>query len=373
MPQDAYSSSGLTDTMAPGTLSKLSLSQAVAFRVNFDGTPPPHEQMYWRGPVLWDFDGVTWSAGIKHATDCRNWRLSTGRLTTPSPWNRTTKDGCLRWICRPGFPFPMSSLDDFQVESREPVTCAHPLPGAFTAGLSRQCGEAPFPTAARPGTAAHHSIRARASWRQNGAPPCPTTRRSCVPHTPISIAKILSTRWSHRCWATNGMDDFLFETRKGFCEHYASSFVFLMRAAGIPARVVTGYQGGEFNALGGYTIVRQADAHAWAEVWLARRGWVRVDPTAAISPERVQSGLSAAVPDSAALPFLARTQSPLAAQDALQSGHAQPPVEPVGAGLQHRAPVCLPHPPGHGRRQLAKNGASTCCSAWRCWWACLRC
>jgi hypothetical protein len=104
----------------------------------------------------------------------------------------------------------------------------------------------------------------------------------------------------------NSVDDFLFTTKRGFCEHYASSFVFLMRAAGIPARVVTGYQGGEFNELGGYFVVRQYDAHAWAEVWLRGRGWVRVDPTAAIAPDRIQSGLNAALPDSTALP----TQSP---------------------------------------------------------------
>jgi hypothetical protein len=109
----------------------------------------------------------------------------------------------------------------------------------------------------------------------------------------------------------NSVDEFLFESKQGFCEHYAGSFVFLMRAAGIPARVVTGYQGGQFNELGGYYILRQADAHAWTEVWLPGRGWVRIDPTGAIAPGRIQFGLNAALPDSAALPFLARTQSPL--------------------------------------------------------------
>jgi hypothetical protein len=108
----------------------------------------------------------------------------------------------------------------------------------------------------------------------------------------------------------NSVDDFLFSSKKGFCEHYAGSFVFLLRAAGIPARVVTGYQGGEYNDLGGYYILRQSDAHAWAEVWLRDRGWVRIDPTAAIAPSRIQNGLNAALPDNAALPFLVRTQSP---------------------------------------------------------------
>jgi len=95
----------------------------------------------------------------------------------------------------------------------------------------------------------------------------------------------------------NVVDGFLFNSRRGFCEHYAASFVFLMRAAGVPARVVTGYQGGEANPLGNYLIVRQSDAHAWAEIWLDGQGWVRVDPTAAVSPLRVESGLAAALPE----------------------------------------------------------------------------
>jgi hypothetical protein len=102
------------------------------------------------------------------------------------------------------------------------------------------------------------------------------------------------------------VDDFLFNTRAGFCEHYASAFVFLMRAAGIPARVVTGYQGGELNPVGDYVIVRQSEAHAWAEVWFAGEGWIRVDPTAAVSPLRVESGIAAAIPTSTGLPLLVR-------------------------------------------------------------------
>jgi protein-glutamine gamma-glutamyltransferase len=94
----------------------------------------------------------------------------------------------------------------------------------------------------------------------------------------------------------NSVDEFLYRTRAGFCEHYASSFVFLMRAAGVPARVVTGYQGGEINPVDGFLVVRQSDAHAWAEVWIAKRGWVRVDPTAAVSPDRVERNLARALP-----------------------------------------------------------------------------
>ncbi|HSS46605.1 MAG TPA: transglutaminase domain-containing protein, partial [Burkholderiales bacterium] len=104
----------------------------------------------------------------------------------------------------------------------------------------------------------------------------------------------------------NPVDEFLFDTKRSFCEHYASSFAFLMRVAGIPTRVVTGYQGGELNELGNYLIVGQADAHAWTEVWLKDRGWVRVDPTAAVSPLRVEAGIAAAVPKTDSLPLLVR-------------------------------------------------------------------
>ena len=104
----------------------------------------------------------------------------------------------------------------------------------------------------------------------------------------------------------NPIDEFLFETRRGFCEHYASAFVFLMRAAGVPARVVTGYQGGEINPLGDYMIVRQSEAHAWAEVWLAGQGWVRVDPTGAVSPARIEAGIAAAMPPGEPVPSAVR-------------------------------------------------------------------
>ena len=111
--------------------------------------------------------------------------------------------------------------------------------------------------------------------------------------------------------ADNAVDEFLFDTRKGFCEHYASAFTVVMRAAGVPARVVTGYQGGEFNPFGGYLIVRQSDAHAWSEVWIEGRGWSRVDPTAAVAPERIQGGLIDAVAADEPVPGRLRDASPI--------------------------------------------------------------
>jgi hypothetical protein len=105
------------------------------------------------------------------------------------------------------------------------------------------------------------------------------------------------------------MDEFLFETRRGFCEHYASAFSLVMRAAGVPARVVTGYQGGEYNPIGGYLIVRQSDAHAWSEIWVEGRGWLRVDPTAAVAPERIERGLIGAVAEGEPVPGRLRDAS----------------------------------------------------------------
>jgi transglutaminase-like putative cysteine protease len=102
--------------------------------------------------------------------------------------------------------------------------------------------------------------------------------------------------------ARDSVDDFLFNTRQGFCGHYASAFTMLMRAAGIPARVVGGYQGGDWNPIGGYLIVRHSHAHAWSEIWLPASGWTRVDPTAAIAPERIERGIEASFPDEELLP-----------------------------------------------------------------------
>jgi transglutaminase-like putative cysteine protease len=309
MPQDAYSSSGLTDSMAPGTLSKLSLSQAVAFRVNFERTPPPHEQMYWRGPVLWDYDGVTWSAGVK----TRNRPPQLEIIDRPVDYTVTLEPHNKKWLFALDIPtrlsIPNVILDDFHVESRDAVTSriryqAHSQLG-YRANIDEAYSQLQRALALPPSL----NPRARklaAEWRAT------LPNEEAIVRTAYGYFNRENFVYTLEppLLGANGIDDFLFQTRKGFCEHYASSFVFLMRAAGIPARIVTGYQGGEFNTLGGYSIVRQSDAHAWAEVWLARRGWVRVDPTAAISPERVQSGLNAAVPDSPALPFFARNPSP---------------------------------------------------------------
>jgi len=142
-------------------------------------------------------------------------------------------------------------------------------------------------------------------WRRSGDGPEQLVQRAFALFRDQEFAYTLHPDLLGR----NPVDQFLFQTRRGFCEHYASAFVVLMRAAGVPARVVGGYLGGELNPVDGYLVVRQADAHAWAEVWLPGRGWVRMDPTAAVSPARVESGLAASVPAGESLPALIRTNA----------------------------------------------------------------
>ncbi len=305
MPQDAYATSGLSDSMAPGSVSKLSLSDAVAFRVSFAGTPPLREQMYWRGPVLWDFDGTTWSRG-------RNATLHKPQLDdaeAPIDYTVTLEPHNKPWLFALEMPsqlsIPAELAPDFQLLSRTPVNARLRYNARSHLSFRANLFEPPQQMAralALPPDADSRARQLAAEWRKR------TTDGTAL--AALALAYFNRNGFSYTleppALGLNSVDDFIFTTKKGFCEHYAGSFVFLMRAAGVPARVVTGYQGGEYNELGGYYIVRQSDAHAWAEIWLPQRGWVRYDPTAAISPARILSGLTAALPDNTALPFMAR-------------------------------------------------------------------
>ncbi len=310
LPQDAYASSGLDDKMAPGSMSKLSLSDAVAFRVTFSGAPPLREQMYWRGPVLWEFDGRTWTRG----QGIRTRQPQLDDLASPVDYTVTLEPNNKPWLFTLEMPtrlsIPATLTYDFQVLNKAPINARMRYDAHSQLGYRANVEETPYQLQRALTLPDNLNPRARklaAEWRASQPGDDALMNTALRYFNRENFVYTLEPP----LLGVNSVDDFLFESRKGFCEHYASSFVFLMRAAGIPARVVTGYQGGEFSELGGYTIVRQSDAHAWAEVWLKERGWVRVDPTAAISPARVQGGLNAALPDNAALPFLARTQSPL--------------------------------------------------------------
>jgi len=309
MPRSDLGRTGLSESMSPGSISKLSLSDEIAFRVTFKGIPPMRDLMYWRGPVLADYDGQTWTAG----------RTATGTspqlddLSAPVDYTVMLEPNDRRSLFALEMPtrvsIPVKMTYDFQLRVRDPVTSR--LRYDVRSQLVYRANAQEEPIQLRYATLLPRGINPRARELAEGW-------RSAYANDETIMLAALHYFTQQKFGYTlepppvgvNGIDDFLFVTRQGFCEHYAGAFVFLMRAAGIPARVVTGYQGAEFNELGDYFIVRQSDAHAWAEVWLQGRGWVRADPTAQVSPARIQTGLTAVMRDNAALPLLARTSSP---------------------------------------------------------------
>lgn len=293
---------GLSEEMTPGDVSELSLSSAIAFRVKFQGEPPPPRDRYWRGPVLHQFDGRTWR-----------------RTATPFTPQEVVSSGATyryrislepqerNWI----FPLDMVTgwdrdrafrTGDFQLYARQQqiaVLTSFELQSAPT-----------YVTASE--------LRKELRYWDTYVPPNRNTRtvelarqmRESAGSDEAFIQSVLTKFGSEEFYYTlqppaldlNAVDDFLFNSKRGFCEHFASAFTVMARSVGIPARVVTGYQGGEFNSMGGYFIVRQSDAHAWSEVWLEGRGWQRIDPTAAIAPERIERGLDAAISEQEDVP-----------------------------------------------------------------------
>lgn len=309
MPQDAYSGvTGLTDTMSPGTLSQLSVSDAIAFRVLFKGPAPAPRQLYWRGPVLWDFDGRTWRTGP------RRWRTAdevTGGearfeySVVLEPHNRN-------WLfaLETAASLPPNSWlsNDGQVMSNNEIRNRMRYDMVSLAGGRRE-GEETQGSLARatilPAGFNPRTVELAKGWR--------TTLKGDDEILRHAITWLRDQRFIYTllppALGRNSVDEFLFDTKRGFCEHFSSAFVVLMRAAGVPARVVTGYQGGEFNPLDGYLTVRQAEAHAWAEVYVQSRGWVRVDPTAVSVPGRVDSGMARSVPSGDPVPYLMRVDA----------------------------------------------------------------
>lgn len=295
LPKDAYSgTTGLSDSMSPGAISQLIRSDAVAFRVRFDDTPPDNSQRYWRGPVLWDYDGRTWSTQRKPPSGKAQF-LPLGQsfsyTITLEPHNQ-------RWLFALDLPaeFPpgSSASADFQILALRPLhqRIRYSLTSYPAYRLGDNLSDEAWERALHLPDGNPRTMQLAAQWR--------TSLDS--PRT-IALQALKMFREEKFFYTLNppllgeqAVDDFLFGSRRGFCEHYASSFVFLMRAAGIPARVVTGYQGGDPNPMSDYMIVRQSDAHAWAEIWLDGEGWVRIDPTAAVSPSRIESGIASALP-----------------------------------------------------------------------------
>jgi transglutaminase-like putative cysteine protease len=289
---DQGAESGLSDSMSPGDISELALSDEVAFRVHFAGSPPPPQELYWRGPVLHDFDGRTWKRSYPVAFTApvleprgpsyqytlslephqHNWIFA---LDWPSHWDLPR--GALTGDYTLVQPDPVSRPIDVTVTSHTQVRSLEPL----SASLRRR--DVRLPPGHNPRT-----VQLAQSLRQ--AHPDDLDYVHAV--LDMFAQQAFYYTLTPPRLADDSVDGFLFDTKRGFCGHYASAFAVLMRAAGIPARVVTGYAGGTFNRFADYWILRQSDAHAWNEVWIDGNGWLRVDPTSSIAANRVDHALN---------------------------------------------------------------------------------
>ncbi len=308
LPAEAFgANSGLSDSMAPGNISLLSQSDAIAFRAKFIGDPPERKQLYWRGPVFRHFDGHVWRAGDSRGAGPAQFES----LGNPIFYTVTIEPHERRWLFAldlPGkVPPDAAATGDYQLLAHRPVLArlnydmSSFLEYRATGGASRDelAAARRLPEGFNP-----RALALGEQWRRE----LQSDRRIVARAVEYFQRANLSYTLAPPLLGHDSVDEFLFDTKRGFCEHFSAAFTVLMRAAGLPARVVTGYQGGEVNPIDGYLTVRQSDAHAWVEVWLESQGWVRVDPTAAAVPSRLESGLAAAVPASDPLPFLVRSE-----------------------------------------------------------------
>ncbi|MBH1664552.1 DUF3488 domain-containing transglutaminase family protein [Stenotrophomonas maltophilia] len=287
VPERAVSTPGLSDSMEPGQWLDLMADDTPALRVQFFGAVPEPDQRYWRGPVLTDFDGRRWTrdrartqrppaivdAGARgwdyqidyEPTDRR--QLVALDLPTRAP-EGSTLDADMSLLS----DRTLSALSRWRLHSAPPQHFDSALPPY----LRRAALQLPAGFNPRTATLARQ-------WRQEAGSNDEAVVRRALQWITTDFSYTLDTPVAGR----DPIDEFLFGYKAGFCEHFSSAFVVLMRNAGIPARVVTGFAGGTRNRVGDYWVVRRMDAHAWAEVWLPQRGWVRVDPTAAVAPERI--------------------------------------------------------------------------------------
>jgi len=299
---------GVSDKMTPGSLASLTESDELVFKATFEGRPPQFKDLYWRGLVLTEFDGSSWTQNESLL------RQSVYRYRQAEPgWVEGIEYGGDTFeydiIMEPSFQNWMFSLMVPEVPEDRDFVILHDYRVASIRKIRQKI---------RYQLTSHldYTVQEKLDdfWRYRytrlpeGSNPQAVALAQEMSEqalTPSAMSRDIQVMFYQQEFVytlqpgkmddTNSVDSFLFDNRRGFCEHYASAYVFLMRAAGIPARVVVGYQGGEYNPNGNYVSVRQFDAHAWAEIWLEGQGWVRVDPTMAVAPERIERGLEAAV------------------------------------------------------------------------------
>jgi transglutaminase-like putative cysteine protease len=304
LPGDAHAGrTGLSDTMSPGNISNLAQSEEIAFRVKFSGAAPPQSQLYWRGVVLANYDGRNWSA--LRSPLGRNTQIKLNLRGEPVDYQVTLEPHGRRWLFALEVPRILPQLannaafmsDELQMLSSRPINARvrYDVSSHVDFDMQPELTDQLLEPWLRLPAGFHPRTRELAAQLRGQYRSAPEIVNAALRN--FREQEFIYTL-QPPLLGRDAVDDFLFTTRAGFCEHYSAAFVVMMRAAGIPSRVVTGYQGGEINPSDGYMTVRQSDAHAWAEVWLEGRGWTRVDPTAAVAPDRIRRNLSSVIPRS---------------------------------------------------------------------------
>jgi transglutaminase-like putative cysteine protease len=291
---------GISDHLKPGDISQLSRSDEVAFRARFDGEIPPKSELYWRGLVFSTLKNGAWTSLSYYKVPATERRpppvAREGQVLNYSVIMEPTRQNWLFGLRHADSATPgVMHAPDYRLFTPVPIEDEYRYDvrswteGALELELSqwRRDTELKLPAEGNPRT------RALASGMRSRLDTDADFVQAVLDK--FNQEPYVYTLQPPQLGSEDAMDRFLFETRRGFCEHYAYAFVLMMRAAGVPARVVAGYQGGEVNPVNQTVIVHQFDAHAWAEVWLEGRGWVRFDPTAAVSPDRIEMGLEAAM------------------------------------------------------------------------------
>jgi len=310
MPSGSSASSGISDTMTPGEISDLHLYDNIAFRVKFDGDTPRGSNMYWRTLVLDSFDGLTWyrekkssEKGVKTFSQLNRTKPASNEDEKKIDYEKkvgfyrydiSLEKTQLRWLTfldRPiDIPKRARLFSDFSVQTDHRLLDRTRYTAESQVGLLLDNQLSLIQREKNTQLPEEGNSRS-IDWAKQ--------RRQQVSGDRAFIESLLLKINQQEYFYTLSppimqrdiVDSFWFDEQKGFCEHYAGALVFLARAAGVPARVVVGYQGAEKNPLSDYWIVRYANAHAWTEIWLENEGWVRVDPTAAIAPHRIEQQL----------------------------------------------------------------------------------
>jgi transglutaminase-like putative cysteine protease len=299
---------GLTDEVSLNDITELAKSTTLAFRVNFNEQVPLFNQLYWRAIVLEKFDGKRWQRENNQPINAILWLLEPKALRYSAQqlqnfgighsYQVIAEPSYQHWLYALAVPVVHNEqiimLPDHTLLSKKPLTQTTSYNVSSFLQVPRDTQLLPY--------IKQRNLRLPAKLNPRLQAEAKKLRSQYISDEALIQQVLANIRQQNYHYTlkppplNNGsLDEFYFDTRSGFCMHYASSFTFLMRAAGIPARVITGYMGGEYNRNGDYYSIYQYDAHAWSEVWLADKGWVRVDPTAAVSPERIEQGFSSAL------------------------------------------------------------------------------